>query len=293
MILGAMPAFNEEKSIAKTLLGVKRYVDEVLVVDDGSTDATGEIADALGARVIKHSSNRGYGGALQTIFHAARELGADILIIIDSDGQHNPEDIPKLLGAMQKGADVVIGSRFIEGMDTYIPRYRKMGMKVLDTATFLAGKTRVTDSQSGFRAYGRRAISLLKINGNGMSAGSEILLQIKDHNLQVSEVPIRVDYTCGDTSTHNPFFHGTSVLLNVFGLMSLRKPLIMLSLPGALLIVVGIWIGSVALSQPSITAYPPWIIIVLTVVLLSMGLILVNGGIVLSSVDLLLKNRGL
>jgi glycosyltransferase involved in cell wall biosynthesis len=212
MILGAMPAFNEEKYIAKTILGVRRHVDEVLVVDDGSTDATGEIATALGAHVIKHPSNGGYGRALQTIFKAAQELDADALVVIDSDGQHNPEDIPRLLGVLQNGTDIVIGSRFLEGMDSFIPAYRKMGMKVLDTATQFAGTIKVTDSQSGFRAYNRKAIKAIRINGNGMSAGSEILVQIGVHHLQVAEVPIMVDYAREDTSTHNPFSSAYSSL---------------------------------------------------------------------------------
>lgn len=292
MILGAMPAFNEEKSIAKVLLGVRQHVDEVLVVDDGSTDATEEIANALGARVIKHPSNRGYGGALQTIFITAQELGADALVIIDADGQHNPEDIPKLLGELQKGADIVIGSRFLEGMEASVPGYRKIGMKVLDIATYCASATSVTDSQSGFRAYGQRAINALKIHGSGMSAGSEILVQIKDHDLHVAEVPIRVDYA-GDTSTHNPFYHGMSVLFNVFGFMSHKKPLVVLSLPGALFMVTGLWAGIIAFSQPSVAAYPLWVVAMVIGILLSMGLILINAGILLNSVEVLLKSRGL
>jgi len=190
-----MPAYNEEAYIAKTVLGAKKHADAVLVVDDGSKDDTVAIAEALGAIVVRHATNRGYGGALQTIFCTARDLGAEELVIIDSDGQHSPGDISRLLTELRKGNDVVIGSRFVEGSAGDIPAYRKVGMKVLDTATTLAGNNlAITDSQSGFRAYGRKAIEAIHISGEGMSAGSEILIQISDHRLKVAEVPIRVRY---------------------------------------------------------------------------------------------------
>ena len=123
----AMPAYNEEAYIAKTVLGAKKHADAVLVVDDGSKDDTVAIAEALGAMVICHATNKGYGGALQTIFSTARDLGAEELVIIDSDGQHSPGDIPRLLAELRKGNDVVIGSRFVEGSAGEIPAYRKVG----------------------------------------------------------------------------------------------------------------------------------------------------------------------
>ncbi|MGB4758126.1 MAG: glycosyltransferase family 2 protein, partial [Candidatus Methanoculleus thermohydrogenotrophicum] len=166
--LVAMPAYNEEAYIAKTIVGARRHADAVLVVDDGSTDETVAIAEALGAIVVRHATNRGYGGALQTIFATARRMGVEELVIIDADGQHDPEDIPRLLSELRSGNDVVIGSRVLEGSAGDIPTYRKVGMKVLDAATTLAGNgLAITDSQSGFRAYGRRAIEAIHPNGDG------------------------------------------------------------------------------------------------------------------------------
>ncbi|PKG31458.1 glycosyltransferase family 2 protein, partial [Methanoregula sp.] len=199
-ILAAMPAFNEEKCLAKTIIGTRKFVDTVLVIDDGSTDATKAIAEELGALVIHHENNAGYGAALQDIFQKARELHVDALVILDADGQHNPDDVGRLLDALVKlDVDVVIGSRFLEKNERNIPSYRKVGMKVLDGATRIAGVADISDSQSGFRAYGKRAIDVINLNGQGMSAGSEILIQISDHNLRIAEVPINVRYDIEDT----------------------------------------------------------------------------------------------
>jgi len=231
--LVAMPAYNEEAYIAKTVLGARQHADRVLVVDDGSQDETVPIAEALGAIVVRHTTNKGYGGALQTIFSTARDLGAEELVIIDSDGQHSPGDISRLLTELRRGNDVVIGSRFVEGSAGDIPAYRKVGMKVLDTATTLAGNNlAITDSQSGFRAYGRKAIEAIHISGEGMSAGSEILIQISDHRLKVAEVPIRVRYDIEGTSSENPVSHGVGVLMNIVRLISLRRPLVFFGIPG-------------------------------------------------------------
>ena len=243
MIIAAMPAYNEEHSIAKMVLGCKKYVDRVVVVDDGSSDATAEIATSLGAHVVRHEWNAGYGAALQTCFKTAREMGADRMVIIDSDGQHNPEEIPKLLLPLSKGVDLVIGSRFCNGNGKDIPAYRKIGMKVLDITTRIVGGISVTDSQSGFRAYGSRAIDSICIDDNGMSAGSEILLQAKDNKLKVEEVEIHCSYDVERASTENPVSHGVKVLLNLLQDMELRRPLYYFTLPGMLLAAAGIGIG--------------------------------------------------
>ena len=232
--LVAMPAYNEEAYIAKTVLGARRHADAVLVVDDGSKDETAAIAEALGAIVVRHDVNRGYGGALQTIFSTARRMGVEELVVIDSDGQHDPAEIPKLLDSLRRGSDVVIGSRFAGGSARDIPIYRKVGMKILDVATTFAGTNLVvTDSQSGFRAYGWRAIDAIRFNGDGMSAGSEILIQASDHGLQVAEVPVRVRYDIVGTSSKDPVSHGVGVLMNIVKLISLRRPLVFFGIPGA------------------------------------------------------------
>jgi glycosyltransferase involved in cell wall biosynthesis len=239
-ILAAMPAFNEEKFIAKTIVGAKKYVDQVIVVDDGSNDATKDIAEEMGVMVIRHEKNSGYGASLQTIFDKARELHIEALVILDADGQHNPEDVGRLLEALvTNDVDVVIGSRFLRDDDKKIPGYRKVGMKVLDNATRIAGVAEISDSQSGFRVYGKRAIDVINLTGDGMSAGSEILIQISDNKLRIAEVPIHVRYDIEDTSSENPVKHGMMVLYNIIGLISYRRPLQAFGIPGAILIIFG------------------------------------------------------
>jgi len=243
LTIAAMPAYNEERSIARMILFCRKYVDRVIVVDDGSTDATAEIAEAMGAQVIRHKDNGGYGAALRSCFEMARAIRADKMVIIDSDGQHDASEIPKLLNPLNNGTDLVIGSRFCDGNSKNIPAYRRVGMKVLDLATRAAGGADVTDSQSGFRAYGKKAIESIYIKDSDMSAGSEILLQAKDHNLHIREVPISCNYNVERASTQNPVSHGIKTLLKVLQDMELRRPLYYFTAPGIIMAAVGIGMG--------------------------------------------------
>lgn len=238
-----MPAYNEEHSIAKMVLGCKKYVDEVVVVDDGSLDTTSEIASSFGAYVVRHERNGGYGSALRTCFETAKNLRADRMVIIDSDGQHDPAEIPNLLKPLDAGVDLVIGSRFCNNNGKNVPAYRKAGLTVLNIAINIVGGIKVTDSQSGFRAYGRRAIECIDIIDDGMSAGSEILLQAKDNKLKIEEVEIHCNYDVERPSTENPISHGAKVLLILLQDMELRRPLYYFTLPGMILATVGIGIG--------------------------------------------------
>lgn len=291
--LVAMPAYNEEAYIAKTIVGAQQHGDKVLVVDDGSTDETVRIAGALGALVVQHETNKGYGGALQTIFCTARDLGAEELVIIDADGQHNPAEIPNLLAELRKGIDVVIGSRFIEGAAGEIPAYRKVGMRVLDTATTLAGNSlAITDSQSGFRAYGRKAIEAIRINGKGMSAGSEILIQISDHRLKVTEVPIQVRYDIEGTSSKDPVSHGVGVLMNIVRLISLRRPLVFFGIPGLVFTLFGLGAELHTFAEYYRTDQFHYILFTGGFSMLILGLLLVAVGMILYSlVQIILQGQ--
>lgn len=290
-ILAAMPAFNEEKYIAKTIVHAKKYANQILVVDDGSTDSTAEIAKALGAIVIQHSSNMGYGGALQTIFNTARELNVDALVILDADGQHDPNFIPNLLKPLNEGIDVVIGSRFLSTEKNNIPAYRVVGMKVLDTATNIAGNINVSDSQSGFRAYGKRAIEKIKVSGNGMSAGSEILLQIQGNGLNVAEVPIKVRYDIKNTSSQNAFSHGISVLNSIIGVLSYRRPLITFGIPGFVFVIIGLILGSWAFTSYYTSHMLPFGPTIGCAIFLMTGLLLVICALILNSLVQIVKRE--
>jgi len=243
LTIAAMPAFNEERSVVRMVLGCKKYVDCVIVVDDGSSDATAELAASAGAHVVRHEWNAGYGAALRTCFETAREMGAQRLVIIDADGQHDPDEIPKLLQPLERGVDLVIGSRFCNGNGQEVPSYRKVGMKVLDVTTNFLGGLSITDTQSGFRAYGKRAIDCICIDDDGMSAGSEILLQAKDNRLKVEEVEIHCSYEVERASKQNPVSHGVKVMLILLQDMELRRPLYYFTLPGMIFAAVGIGIG--------------------------------------------------
>ncbi|MFZ3166838.1 MAG: glycosyltransferase family 2 protein [Candidatus Methanoperedens sp.] len=241
--IAAMPAFNEERSIAKMVFMCKKYADLVVVVDDGSSDSTADIAQAMGAHVIRHPKNKGYGGALQTCFKTARDLAADRMVIIDSDGQHDPAEIPKLVEPLNEDIDVVIGSRFIHGNGKNVPIYRKIGMKILDTMTNMGSENKVSDTQSGLRAYGKKAIEKISINTNNMSAASEILMQVNDHHLKVKEVEIHCSYDVERASTQNPVSHGLGVLWGILREIEFKKPLYLLTLPGIIMVLLGLGIG--------------------------------------------------
>jgi len=283
--IAAMPAYNEERSIAKMVLGCKKYVDQVVVVDDGSSDATASIAEALGAYVVRHEKNSGYGAALRSCFETARNLGAEKMVIIDSDGQHDASEIPELLDPLNNGCDLVIGSRFCDGNGKDIPAYRKVGMKVLDMATNVAGGVSVTDSQSGFRAYGQRAIDRIYIKDSDMSAGSEVLLQAKDNDLCIKEVPIHCSYDVERASTQNPVSHGVKTLLTLLHDMELRRPLYYFTVPGILMAVAGVGMGlqflRVFYLGGSLSFGPTLVMILLTLV----GSFMAMTGIILHSIS--------
>lgn len=242
----AIPAYNEEVAIGSIVARCKKYADTVVVVDDGSTDHTAEIARLVGAEVSTHEKNGGYGTAIKTCFEVAKKRDAKAMVILDADGQHNPDEIPRLVDEMVKGKfDIVIGSRFVNGNGKAqnIPGYRKVGMQVLDTATKMGSGYHISDSQSGYRLYSRNAIQKIELKNDGMAAGSEILIQAAEKQLKISEVPINVRYDIENTSSQNPVYHGLTVLSNIVGLISHKHPLLFFCVPGSVLLVIGIASG--------------------------------------------------
>jgi len=180
LIVAAIPAFNEERTIAKLVLEAQKHVDVVLVCDDGSTDSTAEIAERMGADVIRHDRNLGYGAALKTLFGVARELDADVLVTLDGDGQHDPCEIPSLVEpVLEDKADVVLGSRFLNSKENGVPRYRRWGIRLISKLTGAASNHTFLDAQSGFRVYGRKALIGLDLVENGMGSSVEILMKAK------------------------------------------------------------------------------------------------------------------
>ena len=235
-----IPAYNEEKNIAGIISKLKKYTDSIIVCDDGSSDLTGDISEQLGAIVIKHSKNRGYGAAINSLFLKAKELESDVFLTLDADGQHRVEDIPIVTDPIIKNeVDLVIGSRFLDTKSEEMPNYRKVGIKIITKITNLSIKEKLTDSQSGFRAYSRKALQEITPTDDGMGVSTEILIKASNLELKVAEVPIKVNYN-GETSTHDPVSHGTSVILSTIKFTSIHNPLKFYGIPAIIFLIIGL-----------------------------------------------------
>ena len=238
-----LPAFNEEVSIGSMVLHAKQHADHVIVIDDGSKDRTSEVAQLAGAEVIRHPRNLGKGKALMTGFEHVRKNGSKVIITMDSDGQHDPDDIPKLVSPILDGeADIVNGSRYMKGTDKNTPIYRRIGQNVLDKATNLNAGLQITDTQSGFRAFARHTLPAFRFKSNGLAIESEMLMDAANAGFRIKEVNIGVRYDV-DCSTENPLKHGLKVLANVIQDMELNKPLYYFTVPGAVFGITGMGMG--------------------------------------------------
>ena len=235
-----IPAYNEEKNIAAIIVKLQKIADKIIVCDDGSTDSTSEIAESLGAIVIKHSKNMGYGAGINSIFQKSKEINSEILVTFDADGQHRIEDIEKVVEPIKNNeADLIIGSRFLDSAEKEIPEYRKFGIKLITKVTNSTLKNKITDSQSGFRAYNKDVISKLNISDIGMGISTEILIKASTLDFRIAEVPIQILYE-GNTSTHNPVSHGTSVLFSTIKYTSIEHPLKFYGIPSMIFFIIGL-----------------------------------------------------
>ena len=233
-----IPAYNEEKNIASIITKLKKITNSIIVCDDGSSDMTSEISKNLGAVVISHKKNMGYGVAINSIFQKSKEMKSDLLVTFDADGQHRVEDIEKVVEPIKNNvADLVIGSRFLDEK-SHIPNYRKIGIKVITQVTNASIKKKLTDSQSGFRAYNQRVLSQISPSDMGMGISTEILIKSSSKGLRIMEVPITILYH-GDTSTHNPVSHGTSVLISTIKFTSIEHPLKFYGIPSIIFLIIG------------------------------------------------------
>ncbi|BAI61999.1 putative glycosyltransferase [Methanocella paludicola SANAE] len=236
-IIVAIPCYNEEIAIGSIVLRSQKFANQVLVIDDGSKDKTSEIARIAGAEIITHKTNQGKGVAIKDAFEFVKRANADILILIDGDGQHNPDEIPLLLGPIISGkADIVNGSRFLIKNGNKVPGYRRIGQEVLTAATNTGTKQKITDSQNGFRAFSSKTFNCFSFRQNGMAIESEMLIDAAQAGLKVLEVPINVRYDV-EGSTMNPVSHGFGVLNPIIGLISQERPLLFFGVPGGLLLV--------------------------------------------------------
>ena len=238
MLIIGIPAYNEEKNIAPMILKLKESADKIIVCNDGSTDLTGKISEELNVITIHHKENLGYGAAIRSIFLKAKELGGDILVTFDADGQHMIADIKNVISPIEKKqSDVVIGSRFLTKSNS-VPQYRKLGINIITKVTNSTLNEKLTDAQSGFRAYSKDVLRKIIPTDTGMGVSTELLIKSSNLGFRISEVPITVSYE-GKTSTHNPVSHGVDVLLSTIKYTALERPLKFYGIPAMVFLVIG------------------------------------------------------
>lgn len=295
LIVACIPAFNEEKTIGKVVLQAQRYVSRVIVCDDGSTDMTGEIATRLGADVIKHERNLGYGGAIQSLFRRARELNADVSVTLDADGQHDPKEIPNVIKpVLDDVADIAIGSRFADRRLAYaIPWYRRAGIKLIAKLVNNASRQDIQDTQSGFRAYSRRSLETLSAFENGMGVSVEVLISAKKQGLRICEIPCSCNY--GEdlrTSTQNPVKQGIGVVASILKIVIEDKPLTALGLPGIMCLIIGAFFGVWVLQIYTVERQIVTNIALASIGFIMMGFFCLSTAITLYAISRLVRKTG-
>jgi len=239
-IVICIPAFNEEKNIARLIIDAKKYTDKIIVIDDGSTDYTPIISRELGVNLIQHEKNLGKGAALRTAFKNAMTYSPDVVVTMDGDGQHDPSFIPKLIEPVLSGkSDVVIGSRSDK---TKMPTYRKIGLKTINYLNKKAIKSKINDAQSGFRAYSKKSINALaQERYQDYSAEFEQLNSLIQKGFQISEVPVEIKYEgLEKTSKKNFLTHGGELILASLFMIVSKRPILYLTLPGSIFLIVGL-----------------------------------------------------
>lgn len=285
-----IPCCDEEITIGSVVLKAKRYVDEVLVVDDGSNDDTAKIASEAGATVISHTQNLGKSAGIRTGFKYALINEFDYVITIDGDGQHNPDEIPVVLeNVIQNGHDISIGYRV--GKNTEMPFWRRIGKRVLDYTTSFGSGGHVTDSQCGFRAFNKKAVKGLvsRLDGDAFSVESEQLVKAHDLGLAVGNTPVTCKYKELETSTINPASHGISVLRYVIWLVAQKRPLLFIGVPGFIFVLIGISLGIYTLQYYNINHVFLVPYAILIAIFIIIGAIALFMGLILNVIPNILK----
>jgi len=238
-----IPAFNEEKNIGPIVAKLKQKYEHVVVCDDGSSDMTATIASSLGAHVIQHKKNQGYGSAIRTIFNEARKIDGDVLVTFDADGQHQISEIDLMLKPiLENKADIVIGSRFL-GKTKDLPKYRKIGIKTITNLTNVVTGSKITDSQSGFRAYSKKVLEEISPTESGMGISTEILIKSSKKEMRITEIPITISYE-NNMHSQEPLSHGTSVVMSTIKHVAIERPLLYYGVTGLCFLALGLIFGT-------------------------------------------------
>ena len=241
-IIIGIPAFNEEKNIGAIIVKLKKKYDDILICDDGSSDMTNSIASSLGALVVRHNKNLGYGAAIKTIFNEAKKLNGDILVTFDADGQHQISEIDSVLKPIiENKAEIVIGSRFL-GSTKDLPKYRKFGIKTITGLTNTVTGSKITDAQSGFRAYSKKVLTEISPTESGMGISTEILIKSAKNKMRMTEIPITISYE-GNTHSQKAVSHGTSVVMSTIKHVAIERPLLYYGVTGLCFTILGLIFG--------------------------------------------------
>lgn len=296
-VVVGIPAYNAESTIGSVVETVSSFADHIIVVDDGSADETAARAREAGAAVTRHKRNRGYGGALQTVFREAHTHGMDLLITLDADEQHDPATIPKLVEAQHHtDADVVIGSRFADGSTTELPFLRSIGLNIVNLLTNWSmgrfpPRDWIKDTQSGLRAYNSDAVESLATTddiGDGMWASTDILYHSSREGFSFEEVGTTIRYDVEHGSTEGAFSHGLGLVKNIFRFAQRTHPIMVLGTPGAICVILGILLGmwSIELAVSSLFSLLSITLAISATVSVLFGLSLVFLGVLLHAFNI-------
>lgn len=282
-VIAVIPAYNEELTIAMVVHLTSKYVDHILVIDDGSQDRTAEIARLSGCEVIQLEKNRGKANALITGVSRAKNLGYENVVILDADGQHDPDEIPAVMyPVFCNSADMVIGSRYLNPT-TITPIYRRIGQKTIDFATNIGTKIKISDTQSGFRALNLSKFDSDSFKSRGYNVESDMILFYLERNLKIMEVPITVRYDVPHKHKKNPVYHGLDIIMHIIGLISYRRPLLTFGVPGMILVVVGFISGGYVYQRLVTEGVFHYILSMMIILFMVLGLLLMTTALILNS----------
>ena len=289
--IAVIPAYNEELTIGSVVLRTKEHVDSVIVVDDGSSDRTAEIARAAGAEVLMMGVNGGKASALMRGLRRAKESSPGCVFTLDADWQHNPDQIPSIAAPLiSDEADLVIGSRFL-GNGANVPMYRQIGHKTLNGFTNLGSNQKLTDTQSGFRGLGARALENIDFDSEGFGVESDMILHFASRGVRVKEVPITVDYEVPNSHKKNPVVHGVSVLNEIVKVVGYKRPLAIFGIPGLILFTIGLFLGLASFFETTIFHWSWLTQTIAAVFLFTLGAVLGVSALILNSLARLMEIR--
>jgi glycosyltransferase involved in cell wall biosynthesis len=288
-IIAIIPAYNEELTISLVIHLTAKYVDRVIVVDDGSSDRTAEVTRLAGSEVIRIDINKGKANALITGIKKAKDLGYRIVVMLDADGQHNPDEIPAIIQPiLTDNADMVIGSRYLNPSRS-TPMYRRFGQKALDIATNMGNKVKISDTQSGFRAIQCSKFDIESFKSEGYNIESDMIHYFKKHHLRILEVPITVRYEVPNKHKKNPVYHGLDIIMHFIGLISYRRPLLTFGVPGTLMVVIGFVFGGYVFQRLVYDGVFHYLLLMVVALSLVLGLLLMTTALILNSLIKIVK----